>query len=62
MSGAAEKKHPKDVAGRIFDLMAAFAKYGFPKAHSAAYAPIGLPHCLVEDALSRGVYGGLAYE
>jgi DNA polymerase-3 subunit alpha len=38
MSGAAAKKHPKDVAGKLFDLMAQFAGYGFNKSHSAAYA------------------------
>jgi DNA polymerase-3 subunit alpha len=38
MAGAAAKKHPKDVAGKIFDLMAQFAGYGFNKSHSAAYA------------------------
>ena len=38
MSGAAEKKHPKDVAGKLFDLMEQFAGYGFNKSHSAAYA------------------------
>ncbi len=38
MSGAAAKKHPKDVAGRLFDLMEQFAGYGFNKSHSAAYA------------------------
>ena len=38
MEGAAENKHPKDVAGNIFDLMAKFAGYGFNKSHSAAYA------------------------
>ena len=37
MSGAA-KKHPKDVAGKLFDLMEQFAGYGFNKSHSAAYA------------------------
>ena len=38
MSGAAANKHPKDIAGKIFDLMALFAGYGFNKSHSAAYA------------------------
>jgi DNA polymerase III subunit alpha len=38
MEGAAENKHPKNVAGTIFDLMAKFAEYGFNKSHSAAYA------------------------
>ncbi len=38
MAGAATNKHPKDTAGKIFDLMAQFAGYGFNKSHSAAYA------------------------
>ena len=38
MSGAAANKHPKEIAGRLFDLMAQFAGYGFNKSHSAAYA------------------------
>ncbi len=38
MAGAASLKHPKDIAGNIFDLMAKFAEYGFNKSHSAAYA------------------------
>jgi DNA polymerase-3 subunit alpha len=38
MEGAAQNKHPKAVAGTIFDLMAKFAEYGFNKSHSAAYA------------------------
>jgi DNA polymerase-3 subunit alpha len=38
MTGAAANKHPKEVAGTIFDLMAQFAGYGFNKSHSAAYA------------------------
>ncbi len=38
MEGAAQNKHPKAVAGNIFDLMAKFAEYGFNKSHSAAYA------------------------
>ena len=38
MSGAAANKHPKETAGKLFDLMAQFAGYGFNKSHSAAYA------------------------
>ena len=38
MAGAAANKHPKDIAGKLFDLMAQFAGYGFNKSHSAAYA------------------------
>ena len=38
MSGAAERKHPKEAAEKLFDQMAQFAGYGFAKSHSAAYA------------------------
>src|SRR6185312_6765228 len=38
LKGAADHKHPKDKATRIFDLMEQFAGYGFNKSHSAAYA------------------------
>ncbi len=38
LTGAAERKRPKDKATRIFDLMEQFAGYGFNKSHSAAYA------------------------
>ncbi|MHB1022994.1 MAG: DNA polymerase III subunit alpha [Acidobacteriaceae bacterium] len=38
VSGAIERKHPKEKAAKIFDLMAQFAGYGFNKSHSAAYA------------------------
>ncbi len=38
MAGAAERRHPKETAGRLFDLMEQFAGYGFNKSHSAAYA------------------------
>ena len=38
VSGALEKKYPKDKIVRIFDLMEQFAGYGFNKSHSAAYA------------------------
>ena len=38
LSGAKERKHPKEIAGKIFDLMEKFAGYGFNKSHSAAYS------------------------
>ena len=38
MAGAAANRHPKEIAGKLFDLMAQFAGYGFNKSHSAAYA------------------------
>ncbi|MCC6589529.1 MAG: DNA polymerase III subunit alpha [Bryobacterales bacterium] len=38
LKGAREKNIPDKKAEKIFDLMAEFAKYGFNKSHSAAYA------------------------
>lgn len=40
LQGAAKGSVPKEVAGRIFELMAHFAGYGFNKSHSTAYALI----------------------
>lgn len=31
---------PEDIASRIWELMAAFSGYGFPKAHAASYAQV----------------------
>ncbi len=38
VSGAVENNIDKGLAGKVFDLMAHFAGYGFNKSHSAAYA------------------------
>jgi DNA polymerase-3 subunit alpha len=38
LAGCHANKVPAKKAERIFDLMEEFAKYGFPKAHSCAYA------------------------
>ncbi len=41
VAGAWERnKVPEEVARRIWELMAAFAGYGFPKAHAASYAQV----------------------
>jgi len=41
IAGALEKSAvPSAIAGRIWDMMAAFAGYGFPKAHAASYAQV----------------------
>jgi len=40
ISGAAKNGVSRDVAERIFEQLAAFAAYGFCKAHAAAYAEI----------------------
>jgi DNA polymerase-3 subunit alpha len=40
MAGAKLKKHGEEFAGKIFDLLAKFAGYGFNKSHAAAYSYI----------------------
>jgi DNA polymerase-3 subunit alpha len=41
VTGALERNQvPEDIANRIWELMAAFAGYGFPKAHAASYAQV----------------------
>ncbi len=41
VSGAwVQSQVPEDIANRIWELMAAFAGYGFPKAHAASYAQV----------------------
>jgi DNA polymerase-3 subunit alpha len=40
IDGCAEKSIPKKLANEIFEMIERFAGYGFPKAHSAAYAVI----------------------
>ncbi|MGH9498459.1 MAG: DNA polymerase III subunit alpha [Terriglobales bacterium] len=38
VEGAVQRGYPHKKIEKIFDLLAKFAEYGFPKAHSAAYA------------------------
>jgi len=41
VAGAWERSQvPEDIANRVWELMAAFAGYGFPKAHAASYAQV----------------------
>ncbi len=41
VAGAAERNQvPAEAAERVWELMAAFAGYGFPKAHAASYAVV----------------------
>jgi DNA polymerase-3 subunit alpha len=41
IQGSLERKDvPEDVGEKIWDMMAAFAGYGFPKAHAASYAQV----------------------
>ncbi len=41
IEGAAQHKNvPPEIADRIWEMMAAFAGYGFPKAHAASYAQL----------------------
>jgi len=42
IQGAAERHQvPQSIAEQVWEYMAAFAGYGFPKAHAASYAQIG---------------------
>ena len=38
ISGAREKGHSQKVAAGLFEMLAPFAEYGFPKSHAAAYS------------------------
>ena len=38
MEGAAKKEVPPEVAHRVFEKVAAFSEFGFPKSHAAAFA------------------------
>jgi DNA polymerase-3 subunit alpha len=41
ITGVGERHQvPEDIANRIWELMAAFSGYGFPKAHAASYAQV----------------------
>jgi DNA polymerase III subunit alpha len=41
INGAGQKQGvPSDIAGHIWEMMASFAGYGFPKAHAASYAVV----------------------
>ncbi|NUM49217.1 MAG: hypothetical protein HUU38_31335 [Anaerolineales bacterium] len=41
LQGALEKSRvPREIGAQIWELMAAFAGYGFPKAHAASYAQV----------------------
>ena len=42
VKGAIKKGHSEAISQSVFDLMAEFAKYGFNKSHSAAYAMISI--------------------
>ncbi len=51
-----------DRAGKIFDLMAQFAGYGFNKSHSAAYALLAYHTAYLKTHYPDGVHGGAADE
>ncbi len=40
VAGAEKKGYGRELANRLFDLMAMFAEYGFNKSHTAAYAVV----------------------
>ncbi len=38
IAGARERGHPRNTAASLFEMLAPFAEYGFPKPHAAAYS------------------------
>ena len=60
VSGCGERGIEKRLASEIFAMIERFAGYGFPKAHSAAYAVIAAQTALLEGELSGRVHGGIA--
>ncbi|HWV24557.1 MAG TPA: error-prone DNA polymerase [Thermomicrobiales bacterium] len=45
MAGAANQKVKPELASQIFDKLAGFAEYGFPKSHAAAFAFLAYQSC-----------------
>ena len=45
----------EEVAERVFQKISAFAAFGFPKAHAAAFASAGVPDGVAADVLPAGV-------
>ena len=60
MSGAAEKKHPKDVAGKLFDLMEQFAGYGFTSHTQRPTYCLAITPGMAQDTLPDCVYWSTA--
>ncbi len=60
MQGAAERKFNAEKAGRLFDLMAEFAGYGFNKSHSACYALVAYRTAYLKTHYPGGVHGRAA--
>lgn len=59
VAGAIQKGHPEQLAQKIFDLMAEFAKYGFNKSHAAAYAMVTVQTAYLKAHFPEAFYAAL---
>lgn len=59
VEGALKNGHPGDLAQKIFDLMAEFAKYGFNKSHAAAYAMVTVQTAFLKTYYPQAFYAAL---
>ena len=57
ISGAAAKGHPKDKARQLWNQIVPFAKYGFNKSHSVAYAHVAYLTAYPQGPLSGPLHG-----
>ncbi len=59
VKGAEKLGHPTNLAQKIFDLMAEFAKYGFNKSHAAAYAMVTFQTAYLKTYYPEAFYAAL---
>ena len=57
VQGAVRNGYPTEQAGRIFDLMAYFAGYGFNRSHSVAYALLAYCTAYLKAPFSERIHG-----
>ena len=57
ISGAAEKGYRQRVAADLFDMLAPFAEYGFPKPHAAAYSILSFQTAYLKAHYPGRVHG-----
>ena len=62
MAGAAERKHPKEKAGQLFDLMAPVRRLRLQQVPLRRLRPARLPHRLAQNPLPGRVHGRAAHQ
>ncbi len=58
INGAVAKGHPKDKARKLWDQIVPFAKYGFNKSHSVAYAHVAYLTAYLKAHYTGAFHGG----